>query len=171
MINLQSFLEAIEFKISGGSEYLWNSFGNNVRTIESSVLNRYSASATFDTETNEVYMVEAHDEDLEISFRMINPDYINAYIDECEQRNVNFGIAYDQVRYIDLDHEEDMLEKINAIVNGEEYDTRVLLKLNLPEDIILALALQAHELDITLNDHMCNIIMEEVERLNSAHFK
>lgn len=35
------------------------------------------------------------------------------------------------------------------------------LYLDLPEHVILALALQAHELDITLNEHMNNIIREK----------
>lgn len=172
MINLKQFMEAIEYKISDGCEYLWKCFGDSVRVIESSSLERYYVSVTFDTVTQVVYSVEANDEDLALSYRLINPDYVDVYKGECEQRGVRFEIAYDDVVFIDLENDEEMLEKINAIINGREYDKRVSMELSLPDDCILELALEAHRRDITLNDLICDIIMKDLERTkNIEHFR
>ena len=43
-------------------------------------------------------------------------------------------------------------------------DTRETVEVNLPEDVLFTLMLQAHELDITLNQHVNNILTQEMER-------
>lgn len=164
MIGLKDFLEAIEYRITGGDQYLWECFGSNVRFIDSEQFGKFSASAVFDTVDQTVYFVAVHDEVKDVSYRMIHPSYIAAYCEECESNNVRFEIAFDDQEFIDLDCDEDMLEKLNAIVNELPYDDRVSLELNLSDDIILALALQAHKRDITLNDYICEIITDDLNR-------
>lgn len=165
MITLKQYLEAIEYKISGGYDFLWDSFGPNVRSIDCEVLDKFSISALFDTQTQEVYSVEAYDYINERCYRLINPDYISSFVAECIERNVEYNIAYDGVEFIDLETDNDMLEKVNAIVNGRPYDTRVVIPLDLDDDLILDAALNAHEKDITLNEYLTNCVMEEVSRV------
>ena len=43
-------------------------------------------------------------------------------------------------------------------------DTEIV-SVDLPDDVLLELALQAHELDITLNQHVCNILDKRVKEI------
>ena len=62
--------------------------------------------------------------------------------------------AYDDVNYIDLDVDEDFIEKATAILNDEPYDERVVISVELPQDVIYILMQNAHNEDITLNHYM-----------------
>ena len=59
---------------------------------------------------------------------------------------------------MDLESDDDFIEKARAIRAGEDYDTRVSIPLDLPDDVLFTLMKQAHEQDITFNDHMENIL-------------
>lgn len=166
MITLKQYLESIEYKITGGDEFLWNSFGPNVRSIDCEALEDFSISALFDTQTQTVYSVEAHDYLNERSYRFINPAYTSFFAAECIERNVDYDVAYDGLCFIDLEVEEDMLEKVSAMVGGREYDERVVIPLDLDKDVIYYLAMMAHERDITLNDLMVEIIQQEIDKLS-----
>lgn len=43
-------------------------------------------------------------------------------------------------------------------------DDREVVEVNLPDDVLFTLMLQAHEQDITLNQHVNNILRQELER-------
>lgn len=43
-------------------------------------------------------------------------------------------------------------------------DDRETVEVDLPEDVLFTLMLQAHEQDITLNQHVNNILREQLER-------
>jgi len=74
--------------------------------------------------------------------------------------------AWDDVNYIDLDVDEDFLEKAKSIVNGEDYDTRVSIPLDLPDDVLFELMKKAHEKDMTLNQ-----LVEEALQIAIDEFK
>jgi macrodomain Ter protein organizer (MatP/YcbG family) len=103
---------------------------------------------------------EAWDEDKK-PYRWLNPDYKDAFYKESEKRQVDIDIAWDDVKWIDLEMAEDFLEKATAIFSGEEFDTRVKVEFDLDERSILKLATEAHKRDITLNK-MIEIILQEV---------
>jgi macrodomain Ter protein organizer (MatP/YcbG family) len=91
----------------------------------------------------------------------LNPDYKNAFYKEAKKRKVDPEQAWDDVKFIDLEMEEDFLEKATAIFSGEEFDTRVKVEFDLDDRSILQLATEAHKRDITLNK-MIEIILQEV---------
>jgi hypothetical protein len=64
---------------------------------------------------------------------------------------VNENQAWDDVNYVDLDIDDNFIQKALAIVADEDYDTRVDMPLVLPEDQLFELMKMAHERDITLN--------------------
>jgi hypothetical protein len=66
---------------------------------------------------------EAWDEDKK-PYRWLNPDYVEAFYKESEKRQVDTDIAWDEIKFIDLEMEEDFLEKATAIFSGEEYHRR-----------------------------------------------
>ena len=64
MITLKDFVEAIEYKITEGSDYQWDCFGDNARYLDAHgpELNEdYSISAVFDSRDHIVYAIEAWD--------------------------------------------------------------------------------------------------------------
>jgi hypothetical protein len=129
----------------------------------------WTVTIVFDRADQTVFEVMVADYQRERAYRIINPDYVAAYRAEADQRGVDPDQAWDDVQYIDLETKEDWLEKAEAIVQGRDYDSRVSIPLELTDDALNALMLQAHELDITLNQHIENIVRSEIARLKQSH--
>ena len=150
MITIETFLQTVGHRVSGGSEYQWQCFGPDARYLDSEFPNRYSASIVFDTQTQVVYEATVCDYEAKRAYRWLKPDFKS----EFENEGLNRGCrdqAWDNVGYTDLDVAEDFLTKTRAIVVGESYDTRVSVPLEMSDDELLRLMTMAHEQDITLN--------------------
>jgi hypothetical protein len=163
-MKLSEVNEVLGHKITGGSDYQWNCYPDGrYLDYESDFAH---VSVLYSTVDQTVYQAEvsvkreAWDEDKK-PYRWLNPDYKDALYKESEKRQVDTDIAWDDVKWIDLEMEEDFLEKATAIFNGEEYDTRVKIEFDLDDSSILKLATEAHKRDITLNK-MIEIILQEV---------
>lgn len=162
--NFQRYLEAIQYKITGGQEYGWNCYPN-ARYYDSET-DLAEVNALVDAANDVVYEIhvsEAGYGDKAI-FRWINPDYRDAYTAEAESRNVDPDKAYDDVAYCDTDSFDDIIAKTAAIAAGEEYDDRVVMHLDLPEDTLFLLFKEAHRLDITANQLFTQILEEAVDQ-------
>jgi hypothetical protein len=176
MITLKEFIEAIDYKITEGSEYTWNCFGDNARYLDAHgpELNEdYSISAVFDCKDQTVYTVEAWDYRNGREYRWINPEYQKAYRKACKKNDVDFNESFDGNKYIDLDVAEDILEKINALVNNRAYDDRIKVPVDFSDEELLQYMKLAHEMDITFNELVERAIksaIEEFER-NPEDFK
>ena len=163
-MRLNEINEALDHKITGGSDYQWNCYPDGrYLDYESDFAH---VSVLYSTLDQTVYQAEvsvkreAWDEDKK-PYRWLNPDYKDALYKESKKRKVDPDIAWDDVKWIDLEMAEDFLEKATAIFNGEEYDTRVKIEFDLDDSSILKLATEAHKRDITLNK-MIEIILQEV---------
>jgi hypothetical protein len=163
-MKLNEVNEALDHKITSGSEYQWNCYPDaRYLDYESDFAH---VSVLYSTTDQTVYQTEvsvkreAWDEDKK-PYRWLNPDYKDAFYKESEKRQVDIDIAWDDVKWIDLEMAEDFLEKATAIFSGEEFDTRVKVEFDLDERSILKLATEAHKRDITLNK-MIEIILQEV---------
>jgi len=150
----QKFIEANEFKITGGSDYGWNCFGPNARYIDCDQEDCFSIHALFDSETQTIYVIEAWDYKNNREYRWIDPVYKVDYEAEAEDKDVDPNVSLDGQKFIDLELIEDMFEKIKGIRNGEDYDTRVQVPLTLPDDSLFELMKLAHEADMTLNQYV-----------------
>jgi hypothetical protein len=172
MITLKQYFETINYRVSEGYNFQWQCYGPNAYGLES-VDNRctdgHSVGIVFDTQDQTVYQVEAHDHRNGRSYRLNNPLFDDARRQECARRNLDPDDAYDTVKFVDLETTEDFLEKATAIIRGEDYDTRVSVPLELPDDMLFALMKQAHEQDITLNEHMENVLRMAIEDLGAKH--
>ena len=160
MITMRDFNEVVGHRITEGSEYWWNCYGSHAYSLDywNGDQDGYSASIIFDTKDQTVYEVTVCDYRNNRAYRRINPDFLAAYNSEAQERGVQANQACDDVNFVDLETDEDFLEKAHAIVAGEDYDTRVSIPLELPEDVMFELMQQAHEQDITFNQHMENIV-------------
>jgi len=167
MITVKQFMETVDYRVTEGSDYGWSCFGSNVYCISSwnGDYDGWSFNIVFDTQTQRVYSVEACDYKRQRAYRLMDPELKTAHDLEAEQRGSNAREAWDDVDYVDLETDEDWLQKAQAIVSGEDYDTRVILPLDLPDDVLFELMRQAHDRDITLNQHMELILRAEIDRV------
>ena len=144
MITIRDFMEIANYRITEGSSFTWNCFGNNAYSLDCWSPNEYSLSIIFDTQTQLVYEVQAHDYKNNRSYRLTNEEYVKAQQDEATSRNVDIDQAYDEVRYVDLESEEDFMQKALAIAAGEDYDTRVSIPVDFTDEELLKYMKLAH---------------------------
>lgn len=171
MITMQDFMQVVDYRITEGSEFTWHCFGSEAKPYSLSAWNNYhdgwSFNITFDTGTQEVYMVEACDYKHNRAYRLINPDYLTSYRNYGSVENPKYlDQAWDGVDYIDLDVDDDWIQKALAIKAGEDYDTKVSVPLDLSKDEWFNLMEMAHRKDITLNSLVEEILWDAIDRAN-----
>jgi hypothetical protein len=166
MITVKEFMEIVDFKITEGSDYCWQCYGSNAYRLDSwnQEQDGHSVSIIFDTRTHVVYEASTYDYQRNRAYRLINPDYKFAHDDEASGRGVDANQAWDDVNYIDLDVDDDFIQKALAIVAGEEYDTRVQVDVDLPDDILFQMMKLAHERDITFNKLVEIALQEAIDQ-------
>jgi hypothetical protein len=166
MITLKEWMELVDYRITGGSEFQWDCFGSDARYLDCDD-NHASTSVIFDGVDQTVYQVTVYDYERNRAYRMINPDYKFGHADEAAGRNVVSDQAWDEVKYIDLETDEDFLAKSRAIISGQDYDTRISIPIELPDDEMLVLMTMAHERDMTFNDFIEDILRKTLADLEA----
>lgn len=158
-MNLKDFMTVIDYKITEGNVYQWACFGNNAYSLDSwnGEQDGHTVTAVFDTKDQTVYAVMAYDYIANRAYRWMNPAFVAVYTAECASRNCN-DEAWEDVAYTDLEVEDDFLEKARGIVTGADYDTRVLVPLDLDKETLYNLMHLAHNADLTLNQYVDKII-------------
>jgi hypothetical protein len=167
MITIKDFMETVDYKITEGSEYSWRCFGPDARSMDSWNgrwdSEGHTMTMVFDTKTQVVYQMEAWDYKNEREYRWMNPDFKEAYEAESVHRGIDANESLDGRKFIDLETEADMLEKARAIVLGEDYDSRISIPLDMPDDELLVLMKMAHAQDITFNQLMVNVLQGAID--------
>jgi hypothetical protein len=82
---------------------------------------------------------------------MINEDFQKKHRKESKKRDIDLNEAWDDVNYVDLDVDDDFIQKCLSIKAGEAYDTRVVVPVNFTDDELLTYMKIAHDRDITFN--------------------
>ncbi len=169
MITLKQWMETSNYRISEGSEYGWECYGPNAYRLDAwnGSQDGHSHSIVFDTKTQEVYEVTSYDYRNNRAYRLMNPEFIKKYKKEAKRRMIDEKEAWDDVNYVDLETEEDYIQKAQAIEAGEDYDTRVQIPLTLDREQMFDLMAMAHERDITLNEMVEVVLRQEIKRLES----
>ena len=167
MITLKEYLEAINYRITGGTDYQWDCFGENARYLdsESESFNQHSVVCVFDSVDQTVYTVEAWDYTNDRAYRWIHPDYKKAYKKACKKHDIKFKTACDEMDFIDLDVEADILEKARAISHNEPYDTRVQMQVDFTDEDLLQYMKLAHSMDITFNQLVEQALQTAIDNL------
>lgn len=169
MITLKEFMELVDYRITEGSNYGWSCFGYDAYSLDSwnGNHNGHSLTVTFDTKTQVVYMAEVHDFKNERAYRMINKDYQETHNSEVKTRGITDQAWEDDegepIEYTDLEVVDDFIQKCLAIIAGEDYETTVSVPIDLPDDLLLEAALNAHRQDITLNAYINQALREMID--------
>jgi hypothetical protein len=168
MITLKDFMEVCDYKITEGSAYCWQCFGPDAYRLDSwnQEQDGHTVSIVFDTRTQVVYEVTAYDYRRNHAYRLINPEFKSAHDNEATERDIDINQAWDDVNYIDLDVVDDFIQKALAIVNEEDYDTRVQVPVDFTDEELLQYMKLAHERDMTFNE-----LVEEALRAAIDDFK
>jgi hypothetical protein len=157
MITLKQWMEICNYRITEGGDYTPD--GLLIYSLDSWNQDQdgYSLFIGFDTNTQIVYNVEVHDYKNERSYRYVNPEFrkLAAFTD---------SNAYDGVNFIDLEVEEDWVEKAKAIVAGEDYDTRVSIPVEFTDEELLKYMKMAHDRDMKFNDFVEMALREAIDR-------
>jgi hypothetical protein len=104
-------------------------------------------------------------------YRWFNPKFKEVYYKEAKERNIDPDQAWDNVKWVDIEVEQDFLEKARAIFNDFVVDTRIQVPIDLEDDVLLKLFMEAHKRDITLNQLIEEILVNLIESHNSETTK
>ena len=164
MLTLKEWMEIVDYRITEGDDYFMSAYGDKAYFLNSwnGVHDGYSFCVVFDRDTQEIYEVQAHDYKHERAYRLIAPGFENATAEE-DGKN-----AWDHVDYVDLEVDDDFIQKCLAIKTGEDYDTRVSVPLTLEDAEMFELMKLAHEKDMTLNELVEEILTDAVTRARKA---
>ena len=156
MITMKEWMEMVDYKITEGSDYGWQCYGPNAYTLDSwngvHGNGGYSFSIVFSTKTQKVYEVSVCDYTNDRAYRMIAEDKQKKHSKEANAHGVDLNQAWDDVNYVDLDVDDDFIQKCLAIQEGEAYDTRVLVPVDFSDEDLLQYMKLAHERDMTFNE-------------------
>jgi len=166
MITLKEWMEIVDYRITEGSDYGWHCYGNDVHMLDSwnGEQDGHSFTVIFDTKTQVVYEVQAHDYVHNRAYRMINPDFQKKNKKEAKRRDIDKKNAWDDVDYVDLEVDDDFIQKCLAIKAGEDYDTRVSVPMDFSDEELLQYMKLAHEQDITFNQLVERALREAIDR-------
>jgi len=166
MITMKEWMELVDYRITEGSEYGWQCYGPNSYSLDSwngvHGEGGYSFSIVFSTKTQKVYEVSVCDYTNNRAYRMINPKNVEKHRKEAEHRSVLANQAWDDVNFVDLDVDDDFVQKALAIRAGEDYDTRVLVPVDFTDEELLAYMKMAHERDMTFNQFVEQALREAI---------
>jgi len=155
MISLKEWMEIANYRITeGGDYYGFNGIAYSLSSWNGDQ-NGHSLEIIFDPKTQVVYQVEACDYKNQRAYRLTNPD---------APKDDKSNQAWDNVNWIDLETDEDWLEKAEAICMGVEYDTRVQVPLDLDREQMFELMKMAHESDLTLNEFVEDLLREFLKK-------
>lgn len=166
MINLKEWMELVSYRITEGDSYGWQCYGENAHQLSSwngvHGSGGWSANIVFDTQDQTVYEVYVCDYTNDHAYRIINPEFLASYEKEAESRGELGNQAWDDVDFIDLEVDDDLMQKMLAIIAGEEYDTRVSMPVDFSDEDLFKYMKLAHEQDITLNQLIERALREAI---------
>ena len=152
MITMKEWMELVDYKITEGSEYYANEKTLYSLSSWNGKHDGYSFNIIFDpSEDQLVYAVEACDYKNNRAYRR----KIAGYPYDSEE-------AWDDVNFIDLEDDDDFIQKCLAIKAGEDYDTRVSIPIEFADEELLKYMTIAHERDITFNQLIEQALREAI---------
>lgn len=164
---LKEFMETVNYRITEGSNFCWKCFGPDAYSLDSwnGDQNGHTVRVIFDTKTQVVYQLEACDYLHNRAYRWTNPEYREAHTKEGQVQCPEYiNQAWDNVDFVDLETTEDFFSKAQRIVQGLDYDTRVSIPIDLPDNELFELMKMAHEQDITFNQLVERALQAAIDR-------
>lgn len=119
---------AAEGRVCSGSDFQWRCWGDNARFMEFADADGMEfCDVTFDTKTYDVYDVNIFVPGTDQCFKWFNPEFKDAYINECKMRNIDPLIAWDNIYFSELTDINTLIEYIKD-VGATYYDNLPILE-------------------------------------------
>ena len=163
-MKIDQLLKIAKYQIIESTPYEWECFGSNVRFLDlDTPASNMNVVCVFDTETEELYSLELYVYERGHFYRWIAENKLDAVIAEHANRGFDFTVAFDTQTYTDVIL-EDIVEKITDIYAGREYDTRIMVPVNLPDKSLDLLEEIAAAQAITLDELTDSILRDTIEQ-------
>lgn len=168
-ISLMQLLSLVEINLTEVSDYLWKCYGlNNPKYFDFTDKNGNDLGSFVADKTGFVFEITFSYKDKE--YRWVHPEFYNKLSEEYKKHNTDMHIAYDDVKFVDLELVSDALDKLSKLYLGEKIDERVVVPLELTDEEWNTLSKLAHEKDITVNkmveEILENLIKEKKNLIN-----
>ena len=124
----------------------------------------------FSTKSQKVYEVEVCDYTNNRAYRMIAESKRKKYAKLAKHMGINLNEAWDDVEYVDLEVDDDFIQKCLAIKAGEDYSTDVSVPLDLPDDLLMFAFKAAHAENMTFNDWMNRMLKEFIDKVEAGEY-
>ena len=168
MITMKEWMELVDYKITEGGVYGWSCYGPNAYTLDSwngvHGEGGHSFSIVFSTKTQKVYEVSMCDYTNNRAYRMIAENKQEKHRNEAQAKSELANQAWDEVDYIDLEVDDDFIQKALAILAGEDYDTRISVPVDFTDEELLQYMKLAHERDMTFNQLIEEALREAIDK-------
>jgi hypothetical protein len=151
-----------QHQITEGNDFGWNCWPNSrFLDYESEWAH---GSVVFSTVDQGIYEATVSHKNSDIAYRWLNPEWTEAMMAEADNHGVDHRIAWDNVRWIDLEVWDDFEKKAAALWCGDIPDSRVEVPLDISDEDFMHIARLAHERDVTINKMVEIILTEAIER-------
>lgn len=167
MINYHDYLECIDYSPTFIEKFGWACYGEDAY-ISEYWNNKHegegvSIEAVFNIRTHDVYEIKIYDGIHNREYQWITPALRQARLDEYAARDINPFEGIDGGKVIELEVEEDVLEKMKGAFLEQDYDTKIMISLNLEHDLEKKLREMAEARGITLDQLVEDAIKQEIE--------
>jgi len=174
MITMKEWMELVDYKITEGGDYGWRCYGPNAYQLSSwnglHDKGGWSFNIVFSTKTQKVYEVTVCDYTNNRAYRMIAENKLEKHRREALAHSVNMNEAWDSVEYVDLEVDDDFIQKCLAIKAGEDYSTDVSVPLDLPDDLLMFAFKCAHAENMTFNAWINQMLRDFIDRVEAGEY-
>ena len=174
MITIKEWMELVDYRITEGDAFGWQCYGPNAYQLSSwnglHDKGGWSFNIVFSTKTQKVYEVTVCDYTRSRAYRMIAENKRERHRKEAEYRVVDVNEAWDDVNYVDLEVDDDFIQKCLAIKAGEDYEDTVSVPLDLPDDLLMFAFKCAHAENMTFNDWMNMMLRDFIDRVEAGEY-
>ena len=166
MSKFQEIISAAQFKISGGSEYLWSCYGPHARYLDfTSDEFDFDMSLVFDSVNQEVYESSLYINGS--AFRWQNPEFITQYKQECFARDIDPRVAYEGTFYSNCEVFEDYIQKVTDSFTSGDCDHDIVMRFDFtPEQMEIFEQLPENT---NMEEFLIQVIAEQVERVSQQN--
>lgn len=151
---LPFFMELTQFKVTSSYIHQWPSY--NKATVFEAETEDYIVDIAFDKNMDTISMC-VWDNKRNRIYNWINDKFRQDVMIDYEKFQQHDG----EYQEINIEVLSDFQEKAQAIVEGREYDDRVVIELEFDKETKLKLFELAHEQDVTLNKFIEKLILEK----------
>jgi len=163
-MKIGEYLKLIGYRIGDCSDFGWECFGPNTKFIESNMINdNYYTNCIYNPASEEIFHITFTDCITHKMYEWIHPDYIQKYDDEFKQNNIFSEDTSNDDDDIRVEIIEDIVEKVQCVMDGKEYDPRILVPVDLDEDTIQELTAIAAERGISIDKLIEDALIKSME--------